>query len=116
MHTRNIIQAAHILAHDLNDKDVDSNYINQLCQYLLNSMGKLPDEEAKNKFVQTVNRMPESRFAERGSLAEKYQNASSIIIKALKRHSNLTMNEFIQILAWTTKIMKYKELTKGEAK
>jgi hypothetical protein len=119
MQTKRVIQSAEELSDILSQADVqsrtkgvDAGYINQLLSYLVQQ--RIKDKKAAAEKLETLlHKMPYSGFAKRQSGRRKvhFDRAEQILthFKVSQPLFELPLEDIIQILGWTARLMKCKE-------
>ncbi|MBD3184647.1 hypothetical protein GF312_20370 [Candidatus Poribacteria bacterium] len=109
-----IIMSAKRLSHKLSQDEVDGGYINQLLSYII-QQNLIDGKAAIEKFKALIEAMPDSGFGkrQRGKYAAIFDKAREVLSSFKNQGDSRTLlelplEEIIQILGWTAKLMKYE--------
>ena len=112
MKTKTILESADDLASQLIASDIKRDYPEQLFRYLIEQKTRVNEQEAIQSLETLMERMPKSGFEKRGkSYFYRFSQTSKILnsFKVEQYLLQLPLNDLLQILGWTVRLMRFKE-------
>jgi hypothetical protein len=112
MKTKTILVSADKLTAQLMASSIKRDYPEQLFRYLIEQKAKEKERKAVQNLETLMEKMPKSGFEKRGkSYFERFTQTKKILssFKVEQPLLQLPLNDLLQILGWTIRLMRFKE-------
>ena len=112
METKTILESADKLASQLIASEIKRDYPEQLFRYLIEQKAMANEQKAIQNIETLMKKMPNSGFEKRGKSYVARFTQTRKILSAFKVEQpllQLPLNDLLQILGWTVRLMRFKE-------